>query len=121
MNTEPHVVTYHNTGVMTRRSALLLVLLTIGLVGNVYYGFLHISYWLAFAPALYLYARYSLYRLLLNSFHQALQYDAADQQASDVELRVSATQDAVELNSMLFADRFRGGDGFGGAGQVGHA
>ena len=97
---------YNNTGVMNQYSAIFLVLLSAVLIGLNYFGVITISYWLALAPAIYLYVRTSVFKLLLNAFHRALQIDAAEADqanaaAYEMEVRNASTFDADKLLAAL--------------------
>jgi hypothetical protein len=102
--------TYNNIGVMSRPAAIGLVLMSVTLAVLNFFNILQIGYTLAAAPALFVLGSVFLFRLMLNAFHRALQFDAMDADAAQsVALQVQV-QDAVTFDSAAMLAALRDDD-----------
>lgn len=101
---------YVNDGPMKPIVAIALLLLSFILVVLQFHHQIDIGYYLAAAPMAYVMARRSLFTLLVNSFHYALQIDSVDQMRNDMHTREENTRMASTLDVDTFLASVRADD-----------
>lgn len=100
---------YENTGPGKPIFAVLLIALSFLLALLQYIGKIDIGYGSAVAPAAYVFIRRSIFTLLVNSFHYALQIDSVDQMRNqnhyeEENLRKASTLDVDSFLAAIKAD-----------------
>jgi hypothetical protein len=103
-----------DVGAMHIRTALILCAITAVLAVTNIFGFTHLSYWLVAAPAIYAWARASVFRLLSDATYHAHHRFDSDVEA-DIEFRTgermneAVTLDAESMLRGLHIDDQRAG------------
>lgn len=110
MNYDDEPRFYNNRGLIHPYVALALILVSMGLAGNIYYGVFLISYWFAAAPVLFLLGSMWVFRLLVNSHHYALHLAEGDAEARYHHQMIAEAQHNATLGVDHFLEGLRDDD-----------
>lgn len=90
---------FRSPGALHYRTALFLVAVSLALAAAIFFGFIHISYWIAALPAIYAWARPSVYRLMVGAYYHAMHEFENDMLDRDEYLNQYRMNEAVTLDT----------------------